>query len=277
MKLEWLNKIGGLLPASVRNIVKSISNFVYNHNSYALEGYLSGHRLRGRYFYPGNYEPSITDAFIRLVQPGWVCVDVGAHVGYFTILMAKLVGDQGRVIAMEAHPENAKLVHSNLKINGYLNRAKVENAAINDGTIDHVKLFSGRDSDSSSWNIVGHDDEGRPAEAKIETHAISLDAYFPPGTKLDLIKMDIEGAEAAALRGMRRILGESQPIIIIEFHIAVEGSGWDGRFELFDANYSLFDIDKKIWLNREQNVDMSRHCIAVPESRKAALSSLFVP
>ena len=54
-----------------------------------------------------SYEPSVTWALVRLIRPGWACVDVGAHLGYFTLLLAHLVGKVGKVFAFEAHPENA--------------------------------------------------------------------------------------------------------------------------------------------------------------------------
>jgi FkbM family methyltransferase len=212
----------------------------------------------------GSYEPEVCQIIMRLVQPGWMCVDVGAHVGYFTLLLAKLVGEHGRVIAFEAHPTNARLCRSNVGINGYEGRVQVENMAVSDGTYHWVKLFPGRGHSSAEWNIVGHDVEGNPSQPELEVPATSLDTYFPPGSHVDFVKMDIEGAEAQALRGMRRILQECRPLVLVEFH---DENGWTGKEELFIAHYCLYDVRNGRWLDNGLEVERVYHCLAVPEER----------
>jgi len=88
----------------------------------------------------GRYEPKVLDTILRLVQPRCVCVDVGAHIGYFTLLLAKLVAEDGRAIALDAHPEDAEKVRSNVEINSYGPRVQVENMAVSDATCHRVKF-----------------------------------------------------------------------------------------------------------------------------------------
>jgi hypothetical protein len=105
--------------------------------------------------------------------------------------------------------------------------------------------------------------DGKEKKEFIRVPATSLDKYFSPGSVLHFVKIDIEGAEAYALRGMRRILRESRPVIVIEFH---DETGWAGRDELLKANYDLYDIKGKI-LDPEKNTDRIYHCVAYPKER----------
>ena len=202
--------------------------------------------------------------------PGHVCVDVGANVGYFTLLLGKLVTDQGRVIAFEAHPANVAKLLSNVRLNAYEGRVQVENMAVSDGALKRVDLYPGRGHASGEWNIVGHDVEGNPTEPELEVPATSLDNYFPRGSCVDFVKMDIEGAEGAALRGMRRLLRECKPLILLEFH---DESGWAGREELFAANYSLFSFPGLRLVNAAR-ADRVYHCLAVPTGRLSEVERL---
>jgi FkbM family methyltransferase len=188
-------------------------------------------RLRQR---DASYEPELQAAIRRLVRPGWTCADVGAHQGILTRLLANLVGENGRVVAFEAHSGNAtglrKSLGSHLR-----DRVIVENLAITDGAAERVTLHSGRSRASQEWNVVGADLEGHPTPAEFQVAATSLDTYFA-GNSVDFVKVDVEGAEAGVLRGMRRLLHELRPVVAVEFHTE---AGWAGRSELLDAGYRL--------------------------------------
>ena len=233
--------------------------------AWPLSGALDGHRLRiGR---PGNqglatqpYEPDVCAVIEHIVQPGWICADVGAHIGLITLLLARLVGPAGRVVAFEAFPENARLLHENAVLNGYAARVHVECVAVSDGTRDRLWLFPGRWRSSAEWNIVGHDVEGNKTDPQLEIPATSLDAYFPPGSRLDFVKMDIEGAEAQALAGMRRLLRQVRPVVLVEFHDEI---GWAGRKELFAAGYQLYDLNGRL-LDPVLDTQRVYHCLARP-------------
>ncbi len=114
-------------------------------------------------------------------------------------------------------------------------RVAVENVAVTDGATEWVTLHAGRRRVSQEWNVTGHDLEGRATPAEFEVPATSLDAYFVDGP-LDFVKLDVEGAEARVLRGMRRLLRERRPTLMVEFHTP---EGWAGRSELLEAGYRL--------------------------------------
>jgi FkbM family methyltransferase len=184
-----------------------------------------------------SYEPQLQAAVARVVQPGWTCADVGAHRGVFTRLLAELVGEGGRVVAFEAHPDNARKLRKSLP-GAVCDRVVVENLAVTDGSAERVSLHAGRRHASEEWNIVGTDLEGRPTPAELEVGATSLDSYFAE-RPLHFVKLDVEGAEAEVLRGMRRLLRDRKPTLAVEFHTE---PGWAGRSELLEAGYRLVSL-----------------------------------
>lgn len=240
-------------------INKVYLQWLIHHPRLIKRGPLTGVRIYG---YPDqNYEPDVSLVMEKVVRPGWVCADLGANIGYFTLLLGKLVGPTGQVIAFEAHPSNARLVSKNIQINNYIPWCKVENTAVSDGTKKHLKLYPGRAiGGSAEWNIIGKDVLGEIKKAIMFVPACALDDYFPKRTRLNFIKMDIEGAEALALSGMQRILRKSHPILLIEFH---NKKGWEGRQLLYAAGYTLYDIDLQK-INSNKNTPRVYHVLALP-------------
>ena len=260
---SWLGKIG-------------IARHIGNTLVFSLDGALAGCRMRGEgigIYLSGDYEPRICEAIRRIVGLGWTCVDLGAHKGYFTLLMAKLVGNGGRVFTFEAHHGNARTVEDNVTLNQFRSRVCLENLAVSDGTKDVVLLYKGRDKNSSEWNIIGHDASGQRAQPFANVKAVALDQYFSPETHVDFVKIDIEGAEGQALVGMRRILRESLPIMLIEFHYE---EGWETRAELLGLGYHLFDLQKGKWIDPLIDIARVYHCLAVPERRLKNLDLSFL-
>lgn len=74
----------------------------------------------------GYWESWITQAIARLVQPGWNCIDTGANMGYYTLLLADLVGGTGKVLAVEPHPEFANLLCRSVNVNAFSNTYVVQ-------------------------------------------------------------------------------------------------------------------------------------------------------
>jgi len=188
----------------------------------------------------GLYEPDVCATIKRVVKPGWLCADVGAHIGRIALLLARLIGPAGRVTAFEALPDNARLLQERCWFWGYGDRIRVENVAVSDGLQDRLWLFPGRGRSSAEWNIVGHDVDGNITKPELEVSATSLDAYFQAGSHLDFVKIDVEGAEARVLTGMTRLLREARPVVLVEFHDEV---GWAGRAELLAARFHLYDMN----------------------------------
>jgi FkbM family methyltransferase len=190
------------------------------------------------------YEPEVTEAVSRLVAPGMVCADLGAHIGYFTLLMAKLSGLGGRVVTFEASPENARIVRWNVRLNRLGGRVTVEQAAVMGRTAEMVPIFAGRAGGSMEWTTdvefaTREEPEANERAPALEVRGIALDDYFPAGSRLDVMKIDIEGAEAHAIDGMQRVLRQARPRIVLEFHRDV---GWPAIPALASAGYSFTSL-----------------------------------
>ena len=128
-----------------------------------------------------------------------VAFDVGANVGYYTLLLARGVGPKGRVIAFEPNPFNLTYLKEHLRLNKIGNVEIVE-AAVSDR--EGVAFFSGEGA------------MGKLSQTGAPTKIVQLDNYPKP----DFIKMDIEGEETAALRGSAKILAERHAVWFIAVH-----------------------------------------------------------
>jgi FkbM family methyltransferase len=149
----------------------------------------------------GKYEQGTKQLLERLIQKGNTIVDVGAHVGYYALLFARWAGPQGRVFAFEPGPDNYALLRKNVELNGCTNVACIPKAVSDRSAI--VQLFvssQGNDRHSLFENTrsVVH-------ESSCEVSAVSLDQFLEDEgwPRVDLVKMDVEGAEPLVLEGMR--------------------------------------------------------------------------
>jgi FkbM family methyltransferase len=169
-------------------------------------------------YWLGTYEPELQAAIANLVQPGWVVFDVGANIGYITLLLARAVGEGGRVVAFEPLPENMRRMQRNLALNGLQGRVECLSVAVIDQTRE-VEFLTGP---SHKMGKV----QGSAGQEKVEYGATlrvpgySLDEYAHRVGVLhpDLIKMDIEGGEILALPGMQGLLSAKRPVVFLELH-----------------------------------------------------------
>jgi FkbM family methyltransferase len=163
----------------------------------------------------GTYEPVTTLVFERLVAPGDMVVDVGAHWGYFTLVAATLCGETGRVIAFEPDPRNVSILTKNLQANHLVN-VDVVQKAVSDRK-GPAKLFLSRDSSGNSLDSVPPGAElslGQNDHLAVET--VTLDGFLaPPCRKPSLVKVDIEGGELAVLEGMKTLIRETGDLALI--------------------------------------------------------------
>ncbi|RTZ60748.1 MAG: hypothetical protein DSZ31_01460 [Gammaproteobacteria bacterium] len=152
------------------------------------------------------------DEFIkRLVKPGWSVLDIGAHWGGFSILFGKLVGKEGKVFSFEASSKNYKLLRWNIFINNLKGVVETYHYAVGDRE-GEVQLKVA--STSSGHNSVLRYD--LPTKEVETVKQIALDNFLK-ATKVDFVKMDIEGYEYFALKGMENIIKNNSLWLFIEF------------------------------------------------------------
>jgi FkbM family methyltransferase len=196
----------------------------------------------------GRFEQETTAVFLNLIAGGDVVVDVGAHVGYYTLLAARKVGPEGRVFAFEPHPDNFDLLVKNINSNFYRNVIPVQKAVSN--KTGKAELFLQAPSTHSLFR------KNQNSNESVLVETTTLDEYFQTVEKrlrsrLKLIKMDIEGAEPQAMQGMQQILNEiGEVAIICEFEPEnLKASGCDpSEFKsyLTEQGFKLQSIDKNL-------------------------------
>jgi FkbM family methyltransferase len=158
------------------------------------------------------YEPHLTEFVRRMVRPGMIAIDGGANIGFFTMLLARLVGAEGRVLAFEPNSENCRLLLLSRSANGF-DQVQLYPFALWD-TPEAVCLFPAVGSNGALM-------PDRQAALKsgncLVVPSLPLDALAP--AEADFLKLDIEGAEYLALKGAEQLLRRSRPVIATEFSL----------------------------------------------------------
>lgn len=161
----------------------------------------------------GRYELNELDFLRRVARPGDSVVDLGAHVGYFAIHLARLVGPGGCVTAFEPVDENVECLQRSVRENGFGDRVFVERAAAaeRNGT---PELACAPATNSGGAFLLGNGSV--PAGYEVRTiRTVSLDEH-PLRRPVALIKADVEGAEALAFRGAEGLLRDDRPIVLAD-------------------------------------------------------------
>ncbi|MGC1377381.1 MAG: FkbM family methyltransferase [Anaerolineales bacterium] len=184
----------------------------------------------------GTYEPELQAALKEFLRPDSTVYDVGANIGYITLMMAHHVGPRGRVFAFEALPANVERIQKNVALNN-LDNVTIVSAAVIDKSAPvtfyvHESVGMGKAAGSA-----GRREERYKAE--ISVPGLSLDdfVYDQGNTAPEVVKMDIEGGELLALPGMMRLLREVRPLLLLELHgPESEKVAWN---VLSDCGYTL--------------------------------------
>lgn len=166
-------------------------------------------------FVLGRYEPHVIREFQHHLRPGTVAYDIGAHIGYCTLVMSKYVSGSGTVIAIEADARNCALLRTNIATNGRHNVHVVESAVgERTGTIE----FASFDGCSTVGRIRT---DATPSDAVVSTVPVTtiddmvLNGHLPPR----FIKIDVEGAETGVIAGALGVLAEHKPAIVAELRV----------------------------------------------------------
>lgn len=185
------------------------------------------------------YEPHVTRELRRLLQPGMTFLDIGANIGYFTLLAANRVGEEGKVLAFEPVERNRD--------------ALLKSIAVNDRR--NVVLYPyavGEQNERVALDIGGKSSNSRilrtlPDNSPLMAEVVALDRFLLDLPRLDVVKMDVEGAEPQAIRGMRGLIEQHHPIVLTEFSpdlIRITSEMEPDAFldDLNEMGYELFEI-----------------------------------
>lgn len=183
------------------------------------------------------------DVFKSLLKKGMRVADIGANLGYYTLMAAKAVGRQGQVFAFEPEPENFSLLARNIQANNFQNVETVNLAVTN--KVGQEKLFFS-DEHRGDHRIYDPGDKRKT----LTVSSTSLDSFFQDNLRLDVIKIDVEGAEGIVFAGMKKII-EANPhlTIFIEFWpkaLSMAGTSPQKLLAMIDEQgFSIYVIDEK--------------------------------
>ena len=189
-----------------------------------------------RVFPPIPHDPGITDYLSRHVSEGDVCVDVGAFVGYYTLLFANLVGASGKVIAFEPDVENFSVLEANVKLNKLHNVNLNQMAVSNDSGKGSLYRCNVHDAGHTTFP---HED---CASEPVVIDTIKLDDI--PLERVDLLKIDVQGSDLAVLQGAVDLLARNPQItLMVEYEpYLLLAAGYDPSELLSFLTQSGFSI-----------------------------------
>lgn len=199
-------------------------------------------------YFIGSYEPAITEIFKKIIKKGDVCFDIGANVGWYTTLFQKLVGETGEVHAFEPMPQTFNFLKRNAELNKQFDNLTLNNLALGDveKNID-LHIFPDLPDGHASISTFGHQNY-----QTFSCPMITLDSYLAEKniSNVNLVKIDIEGAELMMLKGANKLFEqEVPPIFEIEMALATSKSFGYLPNDLIEyikskAEYDFYAIDE---------------------------------
>lgn len=163
----------------------------------------------------GFHEKYETELLKKIIKPSMVFVDIGANIGYYSLVAAKLVGQSGKVYAFEPDPINYSLLLSNIETNHFTNIVPIQKAVSNQA--GSVKLVLDRGNFGA--HTLSESNIQTERRGFVEVEAITLDAFFKAegNSTVDFIKMDVQGSEGRVIEKAHHILKHNDLKILMEF------------------------------------------------------------
>jgi FkbM family methyltransferase len=207
-----------------RRVIETATHPIRHRDLRIMRGSVAGARINlgGSFlrYLTGDAEPEVQSALAELIEPGQTVYDVGANIGFFTILCSRLVGPHGSVYAFEPIPENLVTLRHNIALNRLTNVVVVEQAlSSSTGT---AEMFVSPWSAFHSLDVAGaskRENHG-PDGGQVTVETVTLDEFVQRDgvSAPDLVKLDVEGAELLVAEGMRETLRTVQPLLLVEVH-----------------------------------------------------------
>lgn len=197
--------------------------------------------------FEGYWEFWLTRYFAEVIRQGDTVIDIGANLGYYTMLAADLVGPEGRVIAIEPNPEVFRRLSASIAINGFEPRTSARNVAIAKPDETGSRAFFVPTGEPKNGRFVGDNEDpallaNHGSVSEVELGHIDPDAFV----RVDFIKIDVEGAELAVLENLRPVLEKFQPKVVCEVNFK-RGYSWDDVVAAFGTDALCFlDFDSMV-------------------------------
>ena len=206
----------------------------------------------------GVLESSVQEAMVRHLGPGGVLYDIGANLGFFSLLGARLAGREGQVYAFEPAAENAQAIRDHAALNGAGNLTAIECAVGARAGRARLQLV-----DDRSWSKLEGYGEHPGTEQVVEVEVVAVDDLLardelrPP----TLVKIDVEGAELEVIEGMRGTIDAYRPAIICEVH----GTHRGFAAAMAEHHYRVINLEGTAPIEEDPD---SEHALALPPANE---------
>jgi len=205
----------------------------------------------------GNPEPGVQEEIVKRLDPACCFYDVGAHIGYYSLIASRLIGKAGRIVAFEPDPANLEVLKKNLSRNG-VTRVEVVSVALwsHCGVVAFRRSAAEELAASSRRGAVAGEGGIDSDAGLIRLEALTVDAYATKGVQPTMIKIDVEGAEVEVLKGAQGTLSRERPVVLVEVHHQRAAA---------ELPQQLCPLGYKIeWLPGHPGFAFPRHLIALP-------------
>jgi FkbM family methyltransferase len=205
---------------SIKSLTKSVvyGALAISTSRRGIKRTIGGEEIRfpARWFryYEADYEPE-TFSFLRAnLKEGQTALDVGAHIGLFSVVMARLVGASGHVFSFEPTPLTNKVLKETVRLNRCEEIVEVRAEAVSNKTGTATFYDTGHAASNANSLVKGEKSRGG-----LEVKTTSIDDFAGArGLSVNCIKIDVEGAELHALRGGARTFAEHRPVVSLGLH-----------------------------------------------------------
>lgn len=207
--------------------------------------YVNQHRLPRR----RSFEYRVFEEMVETIEPGWTILDIGANVGFHSLLASKVVGTDGNVIAFEPNPATAAILRGNLDRNECDNVAVVEAGAARGSALGFMERSSGV---GDAFAHVRSSDDNLATADSVRLTSVDDEVERLGLSRVDFIKIDVEGGELPALEGSIETLKRFGPIVAFEAY-----EDYCKRFDssviqilslLKDVGYEVRQADSYQWI-----------------------------
>lgn len=259
---SWIRRIGAWQWTGplARRLVAASSRWIRRQDVTISHGPAAGLRFNASGANPGyalgTSEPDVQEAVRLRVHRGEVVYDIGANVGFYTVLMARLVGPTGAVAAFEPLPETADAARHNARMNRFDHVAVFANAV--GRRAGQVRMVLGQES---TWaKLADHASTG----PTVDVAMVAIDDLVESGTIRPpaFVKIDVEGAELEVIEGMRRTIAASRPTILCEMH----GKNVDFAALMDELGYEVRALEGNLPLAQAR---WDVHALATPRAAPA--------
>jgi len=224
----------------------------------------------------GSYEPNEFDFLGRILRPGMTVIDAGANEGFYSLFCARRVGPRGVVVAVEPSPRERARLENNLALNG-LRNVRVLRSGLAAGRGRAVlRIANAEHNGQNTLGAFAYDSVTLADEVEIELEPLDAVVRAQALGRVDLLKIDVEGAELAVLQGAEELLARSRPLVLFELlEAALRGQGASAQAVLDFLAARGFDIlkfDASGGLSPLRGLaEASTNLVAVPSERMQAV------